>query len=155
MKSPEASDHVEAMTSAYEYLKQQGFKPKLNILDNQCSKLLQKYIENDRVCMQTSERSRENNPNSQESFCCRLWDELLKQAEISLNLLRTSRYDPKKLVYEVLHGPFDYNRTPLAPPGTKALVFSTPNKHLSREQHAKDAWYVGPAMAHYRCKRFW
>ncbi|KAL7529888.1 hypothetical protein ACHAWF_004298, partial [Thalassiosira exigua] len=173
MKSREASDHVEAMTSTYEYFKQRGFKPKLNILDNECSKLLQEYIESERVRIQmvepdnhrvnAAERLIQTVKNHfvaglscvNKHFPLQLWDELLKQAEITLNLLRTSRYDPKKSAYEVLNGPFDYNRTPLAPPGTKALVFSTPNKRLSWEQHAKDAWYVGPAMAHYRCKRFW
>ncbi|KAL7543517.1 hypothetical protein ACHAWF_007401 [Thalassiosira exigua] len=55
MTSREASDHVEAMTSACKYLKQQGFEPKLNILNNECSKLLQKYIESERVRTQMVE----------------------------------------------------------------------------------------------------
>ena len=84
-----------------------------------------------------------------------LWCELLQQAEISINLLRSSRKNPKLSAYALLKGEFNFNKTPLAPPGTKALVFSDPDTITSWETHAKDAWYVGPALNHYRCFRFW
>ena len=83
-----------------------------------------------------------------------LWCKLLQQAEISINLLRSSR--KKKLsAYALLKGEFNFNKTPLAPPGTKALVFSEPDTRTSWKTHAKDAWYVGPALNHYQCFRFW
>ena len=50
------------------------------------------------------------------------WDRLLPQAEITLNLLRNSRANPKLSSYAYLFGNFDFNATPLAPPGTKVLV---------------------------------
>ena len=84
-----------------------------------------------------------------------LWCELLQQAKISINLLRSSRKNPKLLAYTLLEGEFNLNKTPLSPPGTKALVFSDPDTRTPWETHAKDAWYVGPALNHYRCFRFW
>ena len=88
-------------------------------------------------------------------FPMQLWCELLQQAEISINLLRSSRKNPKLSVYALLEGEFNFNKTPLAPPGTKALVFSDSDTRTSWETHAKDAWYVGPALNHYWCFRFW
>ena len=50
------------------------------------------------------------------------WDHLLKQAEITLNLLRLSRLNPILSAYAQLNGGFDFNCTPMAPPGTRTLV---------------------------------
>jgi hypothetical protein len=54
----------------------------------------------------------------------------------------------------VLNGQFNFDKTPLAPVGTKALVFLDPNKRHTWQSHAIDAWYVGPAKKHYRNYRF-
>jgi len=35
---------VTAFKEVYEYLSDKGFKPKLNVMDNQCSKAVQKYL---------------------------------------------------------------------------------------------------------------
>eukprot|EP00978_Attheya_sp_CCMP212_P006283 scaffold14236_cov54-Attheya_sp.AAC.5 len=75
---------------------------------------------------------------------------------ISLNLLRGSRLNPKLSAYAQVHGAFDFNRTPLAPPGTKVLIHEKPDVHASWAAHAVDGWYVGPALLHYRCyDRVW
>eukprot|EP00957_Ditylum_brightwellii_P178000 13558420-Ditylum_brightwellii.AAC.1 len=39
----------------------------------------------------------------------------------------------------------------MAPPGTKAYIHITPHKRASWGFKVEDAWYVGPAMKHYRC----
>ena len=46
-----------------------------------------------------------------------LWDRLLPQAEITINLLRQSNATPNVSSYSHLSGPFDYNKIPLAPMG--------------------------------------
>ena len=58
-------------------------------------------------------------------------------------------------MYALPKGEFNYNKTPIAPPGTKALVYTDPTQRGTWETHATDAWYLGPAMQHYRCFRFW
>ena len=87
-------------------------------------------------------------------FPIQLWDELIPQAQDTLNLLRTARKNKKLSPYATLEGPFNFYKTPLAPPGTKALVYLDPKNRTSWGAHAEDAWYVGPAMQHYWCYRF-
>ena len=46
---------------------------------------------------------------------------------------------------------FDYNRTPLVPPGLKAIIHDKPEKRGSWAPHGQEGWYIGPAMNRYRC----
>ena len=73
---------------------------------------------------------------------------------MTLNLLRTLRINPRLLAWSQVHGLFDFNRTPLAPPGTRVLVHE-PSLRGTWSPHAVDGWYLGPAMLHYRCYRVW
>jgi hypothetical protein len=78
------------------------------------------------------------------------WDLLLFQAELTLNLLRSLRVNPKLSAYAYLNGNFDFNKTPLAPPGTKVVVHLKPDQCASWAYHGEEAWYVAPSMEHYR-----
>ena len=55
-----------------------------------------------------------------------LWNRLIPQETLTLNLLRPSRINPRLSAKAQLNGALDFNRTPLAPPGTKFLVFEAP-----------------------------
>ena len=79
------------------------------------------------------------------------WDRLLPQAELTLNLLRNSRINPKLSSWAFLNGQHDFNRHPLAPPGSKILVHSKPSNRASWAFHGVQGWYIGPALHHYRC----
>ena len=46
---------------------------------------------------------------------------------------------------------FDFTRTPLAPPGIKVIAHNSIETRDSWGPHGKLAFYVGPAMNHYRC----
>jgi hypothetical protein len=46
-----------------------------------------------------------------------LWDLLLPQAELNVNLLCQATINPKLSAQEYFNGPFDFNKTPLAPVG--------------------------------------
>ena len=50
------------------------------------------------------------------------WDHLLPQAILTLNLLRSARSNPVLSAWAYLFGLFDYNRTPIAPPGMKVIA---------------------------------
>ena len=173
MKSRSATCMVEAYKSVYDYLSDRGFKPKLNVMDNECSKVVKSYIKSQQVTLQLAEPDN-HRANAAEraiktfknhfiaglatvdpAFPMQLWCHLLEQAELTLNLLRTSRHDPSKSAYASLNTAFDWNRTPLAPPGTKALVYEAPVSRTSWAPHAVDGWYIGPAMDHYRCGLFY
>ena len=79
------------------------------------------------------------------------WDRLLPQAQLTLNLLRNSKVNPKLSAWAHLNGTFDLNKTPLLPPGTKILVHSKPTNRKSGEFHGQQGWYGAPAPHHYRC----
>ena len=62
-------------------------------------------------------------------FPLHLWCRLITLASTTLNLLRPSRINPRLSAEECLNGVFDYNKTPIAPPGCKVVVHeSTTNK---------------------------
>jgi hypothetical protein len=79
------------------------------------------------------------------------WDRLLFQAELTLNLLRNLRVNPKLSAHAYLFGNFDFNTTPLAPPGIKVLLYLKSDKRASWAYHGEEGWYVSPSMEHYRC----
>ena len=60
-----------------------------------------------------------------DDFPMQLWDRLLPQTEITLNLLRRSNATPKVSAYAHLSGPFNYNKMPLAPMGCGTQVHET------------------------------
>ena len=82
-----------------------------------------------------------------------LWDRLIPQETITLNMLRPLRRNPKMSAHMELEGAFEYNKTPLAPPGTKVVVHKKYNKRASWAAHGLDGWYLGPEMDHYCCYR--
>ena len=79
------------------------------------------------------------------------WCRLLPQATQTLNLLRRSRINPRLSAEAQLNGEFDYNRTPMAPPGTKVLIHETPQQRRTWDLHGKEGWYIGTSPLHYRC----
>jgi hypothetical protein len=80
-----------------------------------------------------------------------LWDRLLPQAVITLNMLRTSRINPKLSAATHSFGEYDFNIAPMAPPGTRIIAHETPNRRKTWAPHGQDGWYIGPALKHYRC----
>ena len=51
-----------------------------------------------------------------------LWDRLLPQTVLTLNLLRQSNVAPTVSAYQYIHGAFDYNKMPLAPMGCAVQI---------------------------------
>jgi hypothetical protein len=84
------------------------------------------------------------------NFSLKLWDKLLPQATITLNLLKKSRINPRMSTYAQLNGHFDFNRTPMAPPVTRIIAHEKPDQRASWKPHGFDGYYLGPALAHYR-----
>ena len=79
------------------------------------------------------------------------WDRFIPQANITLNLLRNARVNPKQSAYSYIFGPFNFMATPLAPPGTKVIAHTNSQKRGSWELNSEIGWYVGPSLNHYRC----
>ena len=68
-----------------------------------------------------------------------------------MNLLRNSRVNPNLSAWAYLFGNFNFNRHPLAPPGTKVIVHTKKDDRKSWEYRGKEGFYVGPSMPNYRC----
>ena len=77
------------------------------------------------------------------NFPIREWDRLLPQAEMTLNLLRSSRLNPKLSAHAFLFGQLDYNKTPIVPPGTKVLVHKKTKDRGTWAPNGDDGWTIG------------
>ena len=69
---------------------------------------------------------------------------------MTLNMVRRSRIDPKMSAYTQLLGLFDYNRTPLAPLGTKVFVHERTGQRGLHADHGKVGYVIGNLPRHYR-----
>ena len=87
------------------------------------------------------------------NFSLYLWYLPIPHATLTLNLLRPSRLNPRLSAEAQLDGAFYFNRTPLAPPGTRVIVHKTPDNRRTWAPHGVDGWYLRPAPNHYRCHR--
>jgi hypothetical protein len=85
------------------------------------------------------------------SFPPYLWDLLLPQAELTLNLLWQSALNPQISAWEIFQGPFDFNKSPLGPVGCRVLIHAKPVTRRLWDFHAKEGFYIGPALDSYRC----
>ena len=162
-----------AYKRAHTLFSSRGLKPQLQRLDNEASAALKSFMAEQEVDFQlvpphvhrrnAAERAIRTFKNhfiaglcsTDRNFPLHLWDRLLPQALLSLNILRSSRINPKLSAWAQVHGAFDFNRTPLAPPGTRVLVHEPSTVRETWAPHAVEGWYVGPAMQHYRCYTIW
>ena len=80
-----------------------------------------------------------------------LWCRLIPQCTLTLNLLRQSRIKPRLSDKAQLNGAFDFNKTPLAPPGTRVIIHEQTGVRRTWSVQGTDGWYLGPAPEHYRC----
>jgi len=69
--------------------------------------------------------------------------------------MRQSRVDPTKSAHEVLEGPCDWNKYPLAPPGCKSIIHEAAESRAPWAPRGVDAWYLHPSKDHYRCNTFY
>jgi hypothetical protein len=128
-------------------LKRAGIIPKKHILDNKVFKNMKNHIRDTcKINMElvppgchqqnTAEVAIRNFKSHFLSVLARvaddfpqnLWDHLLLQTEITLNLIWQSNATPTVLAYTHLSEPFDYNKMPLAPMGCEAQIHKKTNK---------------------------
>jgi hypothetical protein len=89
--------------------------------------------------------------STDKSFPMHLRDRLLPQAVNTLNMLRTSRTNPKLSASTHIDGHYGFNRAPMAPPGPRIIAHETPSRRRTWAPHGQDGWYIGPALEYYRC----
>eukprot|EP00804_Cyclotella_cryptica_P000822 CCRYP_001069-RA/>CCRYP_001069-RA protein AED:0.19 eAED:0.19 QI:0/0/0/1/1/1/2/0/711 len=85
------------------------------------------------------------------SFPNYLWDKLLPQTELTLNLLRQSTLAPSISAWEAYHGPLNYDTTPLGPMGCPVIIHNKVTTRKSWDFRRREGFSIGPALLHYRC----
>ena len=65
------------------------------------------------------------------------WDMLIPHEELTLNLLRAARSNPKFSAWAYLFGQFNYMATPVAPPGINVLANDKPANRPTWEMHGQ------------------
>jgi hypothetical protein len=146
-----------------------GLQLKLTILDNEASQLLKAYLHEYNINFQlvlpysyrrnAAERAIVSFKDhfiaglcsTNKAFPMHLWDILFPQVVITLNMLRTSRINPKLSASTQIDGQYDYNRAPMTPTGIIIIAHETPNHRRTWAPHGQDGWYIGPALEHYIC----
>jgi hypothetical protein len=146
VKSRSASEWFKVYDTIHQELTVKGFKPKLQTLNNEASAALKNfftvnYIDYqlvpphfhrrnaaERAIRTLKEHFLAGLSSVDPAFPLHLWDRLLSQAEITSNLLRTSRLHPQFSAAAHFHGLVDYNKTAFAPPGCKIIAHEKPGK---------------------------
>ena len=154
-------------------LTERGFKPKLGKMDNEISDEVKSLLNKEDIDYELTpvglhrrnlaKRAIQTFKNhviaslcsTHPDFPLNLWDELLPQCTLTLNLLHQSRLNPQLSAHTHVYGPFNYARTPIAPPGMKILVHERSTDRGSYDVHAIDGWYLGPSLKHYHCHKVW
>ena len=88
-----------------------------------------------------------------QDFPSNLWDLLIPQAELTLNLLRECKTNHDVLAWENFNGSFNYDATPLGPLGIAVIIHNKPSRRKSWDMRGIDGWSIGVSLEHYRCQK--
>jgi len=139
-------DLLAAYIKIQSLLEQRGLKLKIRYLDNECPNILKRFMisKDEEYKLVPPHIHRRNTAKKAmstfkdhlisglaclpPSFPLYLWCYLIPQAILTLNLLCSSRINPNLSAHAQLHGAFDFNSTPLAPPGTEVLIHEKPSE---------------------------
>jgi hypothetical protein len=121
----------------FDILTSKGYKPKINIMDNQATKHIKAFLTKQQ-CQLQLDKPHNHRLNAAKravqtfkdaliaalattdsNFPLQLWDKITPQVQNTLNMMRASRINQTMPAYEQLNGPYDWNRYPLRRWGTK------------------------------------
>ena len=169
MKNRTDAEMIKTYDKLITRLQRVGCQPKKHVLDNKISENMKNHIRghykfaielvppgnHPRNAAEVAIRNFKSHflsvlAGTSESFPPSLWDRLLPQTKITLNLLRQSNATPTVSAYAHLCGPFDYNKMPLAPMGCDVQVHEKTDKRGTWAYHSVDGWYLNTSPEHYR-----
>ena len=145
MKSRKNAEMIRSYQALMTRLKQANIVPKKHLLDNEVSETTKELITDQYQLELVSPGCHRRNAAEvaiqnfkahflsilagvSDNFPMQLWDRLLPQAEITVNLLCQSNATPTVSAYAHMCGPFDYNKMPLAPTGCNVQVHKKTDK---------------------------
>ena len=147
--------------------------PNLHILDNECSGEMKTMLKEKQVTFQlvpphihrrnAAERATRtykhhliaNLFTCNKYFHSHKWDRLLPQANITINLLWSAYPNSSLPAYAALFGNHNFNKMPMAPPGTRVIVHEKPSNTKAYADHGTDGCYIRPSLDHYRCFKYY
>ncbi len=168
MKSCKDEEMIRTYNALLLQLKQAGIVPKKHVLDNKVSENTKNHIHD--TCKFDMELVPPgcHQRNAAEvaihnfkahflsvlagvadNFPPSLWDRLLPQTKITINLIQQSIATPNVSAYAHFSGPFNYNKMPLAPMGCEAQVHEKTNECGTWAYHLVDGWYLFTSPEHY------
>jgi hypothetical protein len=140
MKSRSATYCFATYGGTQQYLTARGFNPKLQTMDNEASTALKRYLTENEVSYQLillhrdrcyaagcvihifEEHAVSLLATVEPNFPIHLWDHVLPKSVLTFNSLHTPKLHPKMSAEARLFGTFDYNKTHLAPPGSRVIA---------------------------------
>ncbi len=161
-----------AYQQLYNLLKSKGYKIQLNVMDNQATKVIKKILDKDECDLLLVESHNHHVNAAKRSiqtfkahfistlattdskFPLQLWNRLTPQIKSTLNRMHPLRVNPNISAYKAIHGPYDWNCFPLAPPDCKAVVYKSPETQGLWGSRGIDEWCVSPSLDHYQCNHF-
>ena len=168
MKNRSGQELLKSYMTIHNLLYERRLAPKMHNLDSNCPTVFQKLMtaKDERFQLVPPHLHRRNSvERSIQTFKnhfiaglasvskkspVHLWCRLLPHCLLTLNLLRPSRINTKLSAYTQLQGAFNFNPTPLAPPGTKTIIHDKPAIRGSWATRGYEGWYICPASNHYR-----
>jgi hypothetical protein len=167
MKIRKNAKMIRAYNALLLQLKQAGIIPKKHILDNEVSEKMTNHIyDTCKLDMELVPPGCHQCNRAKVAICnfkahflsvlagvaiCfppNLWDWLLPQTKMTINLICQSNATPNVLAYAHLSGLFDYNKMPLAPIGCEAHVHEKTDKCSTWAYHLVDSQYLFTSPEH-------
>ena len=170
IKSRHSSELLKAYQKIYKWCESRGFSPTLHRMDNETSNEVEEFIKSQQTGIQYSAPGRHCAPAEKAvqtykscfksttaslpaEFPITYWCRLIDQVDLSVNIVRPCRQNPKLSAWAATEGEFHFDSTPIAPPGTAMLMYERPENRPSFGHNARKAWYLGPCLNHYRAFR--
>jgi hypothetical protein len=168
MKNRKDSKMIRAYNPLLLRLKPASIVPKKHVLDNEVSENMKNHIRDRRKLDMKLVPPGCHRRNTAEvaihnfkahclsilagvanNFPPNLWDQLLPQTKIAINLIQQSNATPNVLAYAHLSGPFDYNKMPLTPMGCEVQVHEKTHTRGTWAYHLVNRWYLFTSPEHY------
>jgi hypothetical protein len=159
------------LLKAFQFMEQElvarGLRPKLMKLDKEASRLLKDYLHQQDITFQLVPpySHRQNSAerairsfrdhliaglcSTDKYFPMHLWDRILPQVVITVNMLRTSRLNPKLSAATHIFGQYDFNRAPMAPLGTRSIAHETPGRRRTWTPHGHHMGKMAGTLDHH------
>ena len=168
-KNRKANTIIAAWKDQNTRFKEAGVEPNTYVMDNQTSKDLKDRLQNadiqyqlvpphihqtnlsERVIQTFKTHFKAGLTSLESDFPLSEWYRIIEQGEFALNILRTSRSNPKLSAHAYLFSQSYFSATPLVPLETKLLAHRNISIRTSLGLNGEGSWVIVPSLKHCRC----